>query len=60
MSHKFKAGQQVTFTPSQYRLNGQATFKVVLVLPAEHGINQYRLKSTLDGRERVAMEHELG
>lgn len=59
MPHKFKAGQKVTFTPSQYRLNGRAVFEVVRVLPAERGINQYRLKSTQDGHERVAMEYEL-
>lgn len=59
MSHKFKAGQRVTFTPSQYRLNGRATFEIVRILPAERGVNQYRLKSTQDGHERVAQENEL-
>lgn len=49
----------MTFTPSQYRLNGRAVFEVVRILPAERGINQYRLKSTQDGHERVAMEYEL-
>jgi FAD synthase len=37
----------------------QGAFEIVRLLPEEHGIHQYRLKSMQDGRERVAMEEEL-
>jgi hypothetical protein len=36
-----------------------ARFEIVRLLPAERGINHYRLKSLIDGHERVAMEAEL-
>jgi hypothetical protein len=59
LSHKFKPGQTVTLTPSRYGSNRQAQFQVVRLLPAEHGIHHYRLKSVADGHERVAAENEL-
>jgi FAD synthase len=59
MSHRFRAGQKVVLAPSRFGSDRQGTFEVVRILPEEHGINQYRLKSMLDGRERVATEDEL-
>jgi hypothetical protein len=62
MSHKFKLGQTVRYAPSVPGVGAAdrtARFKVVRLLPAERGICHYRLKSLIDGHERVAMEGEL-
>jgi FAD synthase len=59
MSHRFRAGQKVTLAQSKFGSDRQGTFEIVRLMPEEHGINQYRLKSILDGRERVATEDEL-
>ena len=57
--HKFKAGQQVTV--ASHRPSGVTggTFKVILVLPEERGVWQYRVKSVADGHERVVLESDL-
>jgi hypothetical protein len=60
MSHKFKTSQRVTYNPAGMGgsdRNGK--FEIVRLLPEEHGINHYRIKSVLDGHERVATEGEL-
>ncbi len=57
-AHKFKAGQQVIVAPNRYGIRRE-TFEVVRVLPEEHGVFQYRIKSTADGHERVVLETEL-
>jgi hypothetical protein len=57
--HKFHVGQTVTLVPNYYGANRHVSFKVTWLLPQEHGVNQYRLKSVVDGHERVAMEGEL-
>jgi hypothetical protein len=60
MSHKFKIKQTVTYAPAQMgSTDHRARFEIVRLLPEEHGVNHYRLKSILDGHERVAMESEL-
>lgn len=58
-SHKFRAGQTVTLIPNRYGSNRHGSFEVTRLLPEEHGINHYRLKSVADGHERVAAEDEL-
>jgi hypothetical protein len=58
--HKYKAGQKVTLAPNKYGVDRQdEPFEIVRALPEEHGVYQYRLKSIVDGHERVAMEAEL-
>ena len=65
--HKFKAGETVRVietTPVRLKRTGHGSaphgeFEVVRPLPAENGRNQYRIKSTLDGHERVVKEHEI-
>lgn len=65
--HKFKSGQTVTVTESDrhglkrpgYGLAPHGKFQIVRTLPAEQGHNQYRIKSNLDGHERVVKEHEI-
>jgi len=59
-SHKFKAGQTVAVAPRRYDPKIGGSFKVVRILPAERGNNQYRIRSVLDGHERVVMEGEIG
>jgi hypothetical protein len=58
-SHRYRAGQTVTLAPNRYGPNRHGRFEVTRLLPEEHGINQYRLKSVVDGHERVAREDEL-
>lgn len=65
--HKFKTGQTVTVAETArtgpnrtgYGLTPHGNFQIVQPLPAEHGQNQYRIKSNLDGHERVVRENEL-
>jgi hypothetical protein len=57
--HKFKTGETVRVLPSRYMTKAQGSFKVVRQLPAEHGMNQYRIKSSVDGHERVVLESEV-
>ena len=60
MTHKFKPSQTVTYTPAGLGgTNRNVKFEIVRLLPEEHGINHYRIKSVLDGHERVATESEL-
>lgn len=56
---KFKLGQSVQFVASDLRLKPLGFFTVVRVMPIERGIQQYRIKSVLDGHERVISESEL-
>jgi hypothetical protein len=58
-AHKFHAGQTVTLVSNRYGANHQKQFKIVQLLPEEHGLNHYRLKSVIDGHERIATENEL-
>ncbi len=57
--HKFTPGQSVEFVPSDLRLKPLGVFKVVRAMPSERGIQQYRIKSVMDGHERVVMEADL-
>jgi hypothetical protein len=58
-AHKFKLGQSVEFTVSDLRPKPVGSFKVVRVMPSERGIRQYRVKSAMDGHERMVMESDL-
>jgi len=57
--HKFKVGQSVEFVSSDLRLKPLGRFTIVRVMPSERGIQQYRVKSAVDGHERMAMEGDL-
>jgi hypothetical protein len=59
VAHKYKAGQTVRIIPSGYITNARGSFTIVCVLPEEHGVYHYRIKSTVDGHERVVMETEV-
>lgn len=56
---KFKLGQSVEFVTSELRLKPLGLFTIVRAMPSERGIQQYRIKSVIDGHERIAMEGDL-
>ncbi len=59
--HKYKVGQVLQFTPNIFEgAARRGSYSVVRLLPADDGGNQYRIKSSLDGHERVVREHQLG
>lgn len=58
-AHKFKAGQAVTVAARRFEASRGGRFHIVRILPTEHGIKQYRVKSDVDGHERVVSEAEL-
>lgn len=58
-THKFKVKQSVELVASYLRLKPLGRFAIVRMMPTEHGILQYRIKSLTDGHERVVMESEL-
>ena len=60
-NHKFAVGDTVYFSQGMGRgAKGEtSSYKVVRHLPAEHNDQQYRVKSTQDGHERVVKESEL-
>lgn len=57
--HKFKPGQSVQLITGDVRLKPLGSFEIVRVMPTEHGRRQYRIRSLLDGHERMALEAEL-
>ncbi len=60
MAYKFNVKETVTYSPAV--LGGShrhVQFEIVRHLPSERGMNQYRVKSLIDGHERVALESEL-
>jgi hypothetical protein len=58
--HKFKVGQSVSFTSGPFgRGSTSGIYKVTLLLPAEGGDYQYRIKSTAEPHERVVKESQL-
>jgi hypothetical protein len=62
-THKFAVGQIVRFSPDRAdrdQINqGQRQFKIVRLLPETASVFQYRVKSQLDGHERVVREDQL-
>ena len=60
--HKFKIGQSVRVAPSGkdgYPPVVLGEFSVTRLLPPDGSDNQYRIKSTDDGHERVIKENRL-
>jgi hypothetical protein len=58
--HKFKVGQSVSFTSGPFgRGSTSGIYKVTLLLPAEGGDYQYRIKSAAEPHERVVKESQL-
>lgn len=60
MTTKFHIGQAVDFTPGKGSLQGSLReYKIVRLMPREHGEQQYRIKSAAEAFERIARESEL-
>ncbi len=58
--HKFQVGDTCHFRPSAFdRKARQGFYEVVRLLPAEGSGHQYRIKSMVDGHERVVNEAQL-
>ena len=58
--HQFHVGQTVYVRPSAFAGKAAAgLYEIRAVLPEEHGLRQYRIKSLVEPYERVASEHEL-
>ena len=57
---KFAVGQTVRFSPNRDQgVAVRGSFKIVRLLPETASILQYRVKSQLDGHERVVREDQL-
>lgn len=62
VTHRFAVGQVVRFTPDRVERDlssAQRQFKIVRLLPEASNVLQYRVKSQLDGHERVVREDQL-
>jgi len=59
IARKYKSGQKVTMAPNRSRVIPRGGFEIVRLLPAEQGSYQYRIRSVMDGHERVVQESEL-
>ena len=58
--HKYPVGQMVHFSPGAFDQDARrGNYRVTRHLPAEGSDNQYRIKSSLDGHERVVKESQL-
>jgi hypothetical protein len=61
--HKYRVGQTVRFAETTLGSGIGTTpaghFRVVRLLPDTMGRNQYRVESTNDGHQRVAVENEI-
>jgi hypothetical protein len=57
--HKFDVGQSVRIFSRISVSDRSGHFTIVRVLPTERGIHQYRIKSEVDGHERVVTEEEV-
>jgi hypothetical protein len=60
--HKFKVGQTVRIVPNGkdgYHPMPAGKFSITGLLPPDGAENQYRIKSALDGHERVVKEGRL-
>jgi hypothetical protein len=58
-AQKFDVGQTVRIVPSPYIQNAKGKFNILSVLPDEHGMHQYQIKSTADERVHIVMEIEI-
>jgi hypothetical protein len=56
---KFTVGQSVELVAGPHRLSPLGRFEIVRLMPSEHGLRQYRIRSLTDGHERMVIEAEL-
>jgi hypothetical protein len=59
-THKFTVGQALYFLPALSEANkSKGGYKVVRQLPETGNMLQYRIKSEVDGQERVVREDQI-
>jgi hypothetical protein len=59
-THKFAVGQALYFSPSLgEESKSKGHYKVVRQLPETGNMLQYRIKSEMDGQERVVREDQI-
>jgi len=59
-THKFSIGQALQFSPGLGQdSKAKGRYKVVRQLPETGNVLQYRIKSEVDGRERVVREDQI-
>ena len=59
-AHKFAVGQTVRFSPDRNQEHAaRGSFKIIRLLPEEASVFQYRVKSQMDGHERVVREDQI-
>lgn len=58
-THKYAVGQTFRFLPGVQSAALRGSYEIVRLLPAEANDYQYRVKSVLDGHERVVKESQL-
>jgi hypothetical protein len=58
-TRKFAIGQNVVMKQSAVHRAPTDTFEITRLLPAEGDNPQYRIRSLLDGHERVVVESDL-
>lgn len=56
---KFRSGQTVRVTLSKRMTQATGTFEIGRLLPEQDGFNQYLIRSTVDGQERIVAEYEI-
>ncbi len=56
---KFRNGQTVTVTLSKRVARASGSFEIGRVLPEQDGVNQYLVRSSVDGHQRVVAEYEI-
>jgi hypothetical protein len=59
-NHKFRIGERLRFQASGLTSSQSGIYEVLALMPQERGAGfQYRLKSTVDNHQRVALEDAL-
>jgi hypothetical protein len=59
-AHKFAVGQTLHFSPGLGEdRKGKGRYKVVRQLPETGSVYQYRIKSEMDGHERIVREDQI-
>jgi hypothetical protein len=58
-THKFAVGQTLYFSPGRSEESKKGHYKVVRQLPETGNMFQYRIKSELDGQERIVREDQI-
>jgi hypothetical protein len=60
MTHKYHAGQNVSFEPKFNGEPARGSYKIVRPLPVENDDRRrYRIKSAAEAFERIVEEHDL-